>query len=113
MTVLELLTAVALPADTDVSELDTVLVDTLRSMVGYASAGRTPEPQALAVLDERLTLPDTEGYLFAADSEDLMLVIPDGEALAMDPMRRRVPVVTASPQPLPLLTRPCPRMRRG
>ena len=41
MTVLELLTAGGLPADTDASELDTVLVDTLRSVVGYASAART------------------------------------------------------------------------
>ena len=81
MTVVELLAAVGLPADTDVSELDTALVDTLRSVVGYASAGRTPEAQALALLDERLRRPDTEGYLFLADGEDWVLVIADDETV--------------------------------
>ena len=85
MTVVELLAAVGLPADTErisiVSGLDTALVDTLRSVVGYASAGRTPEAQALALLDERLRRPDTEGYLFLADGEDWVLVIADDETV--------------------------------
>lgn len=81
MTTDELLAAVGLPADTDVSHLDSALVDTLRDAAGYTSAGRVPEAQALAVLDERLSLPDTEGYLFAADDAGLVLVIADDEAI--------------------------------
>lgn len=81
MTTQELLAAVGLPGDTDVSDLDQTLVDTLRDAAGYTSAGRMPEAQALAVLDARLSRPDTEGYLFAADGGDLVLVIADDEAI--------------------------------
>lgn len=81
MTTDALLAAVGLPTDTDVSDLDRTLVDTLRDVAGYTSAGRMPEAQALALLDERLSLPNTEGYLFAADGEGLVLVIADDEAI--------------------------------
>ena len=81
MTALELLTAVGLPAYTDVSHLDLALVDTLRDAVGYMSAGRTPEAQALALLDARLRRPNTEGYLFEAEGEEFVLVIADAEAI--------------------------------
>lgn len=81
MTSDELLAAVGLPADTVLSSGDMVLVDTLRTVAGYTSAGRMPEADALTILDDRLGWPDTEGYLFAAEGDELVLVIADTHAI--------------------------------